>query len=387
MSLLALILVFLAGRTWQRHGDPAGALIVASWRGTARLVGRISTPMPPWAAAAVFAAGLLATAWLVSVVLASWPPVLVLIVHVAALYYAVDVGLLGDALRAVSRGLPGSGARPLEEARSAAATAAAGDAATAAVGDAPTQSTPGGSADADSPLAPSTERHRAAIEALLLRAHRELLAPVLAYVLVPGLSGLLAYVVLERLARRLSSEFGDDAVDGPAAGSTTETGAAAVESVDGQTVVLASGEPGASSPDQPLAAEPDEGREGGADRVEPHAAVLELAYRWADWLPLRVTAALFAVAGNFEDAAYCWRGASAATDPLEQRALLLAVGGGALGVRLADPVLADRWREASALEWQADDPDGDAVHGATGLVSRSVAMLAALILLGTVASW
>ena len=385
MSLLALILVFLAGRTWQRHGDPAGALIVASWRGTARLVARISTPMPPWAAAAVFAAGLLATAWLVSVVLASWPPVLVLIVHVAALYYAVDVGLLGDALRAVSRGLPGSGARPLEEARSA--TAAASDAATAAVGDAPTRSTPGGSADADSPLAPSTERHRAAIEALLLRAHRELLAPVLAYVLVPGLSGLLAYVVLERLARRLANELGDDPADGPAAGSTTETGAAAVESVEGQAVVLAPGETGASSPGQPLAAEPAEERGAGADRVEPCAAVLELAYRWADWLPLRVTAALFAVAGNFEDATYCWRGASAATDPLEQRALLLAVGGGALGVRLADPELADRWREASALEWQADDPDGDAVHGATGLVSRSVAMLAALILLGTVASW
>lgn len=61
------------------------------------------------------------------------------------------------------------------------------------------------------------------------------------------------------------------------------------------------------------------------------------AFEFLDWLPVRVTAAAFAVVGDFEDAVYCWRTQAAKWN---DRALgiVLATGAGALGVRLGMPL-------------------------------------------------
>ena len=57
----------------------------------------------------------------------------------------------------------------------------------------------------------------------------------------------------------------------------------------------------------------------------------------ANWLPVRITALSFAIAGNFEDALYCWRSqASAWAEP--NLGILLASAAGALGVKLGMPV-------------------------------------------------
>jgi cobalamin biosynthesis protein CobD/CbiB len=59
------------------------------------------------------------------------------------------------------------------------------------------------------------------------------------------------------------------------------------------------------------------------------------AFHVIDWVPQRVSAFIFAVAGNFEDALYCWRSqAGSMTRPDE--GIVVASGAGALGVRLGD---------------------------------------------------
>jgi adenosylcobinamide-phosphate synthase len=61
------------------------------------------------------------------------------------------------------------------------------------------------------------------------------------------------------------------------------------------------------------------------------------AFRVLDWIPQRVTAFLFAIVGDFEDALYCWR-SQAAQWIRREEGIVLASGAGALGVRLGDPV-------------------------------------------------
>jgi adenosylcobinamide-phosphate synthase len=112
------------------------------------------------------------------------------------------------------------------------------------------------------------------------------------------------------------------------------------------------------------------------------------AYRVLDWLPLRMSAAGFAVVGNFEDAVYAWRGAVASGTGSEQRALLLATGGGALGLRVADPELEARWNAGDQeVDWLGVEPAPDALRSAVGLVWRSVILWLSLLGMLTVASW
>ena len=56
-----------------------------------------------------------------------------------------------------------------------------------------------------------------------------------------------------------------------------------------------------------------------------------------DWMPVRLTALSFAVVGDFEDAVACWRTQAARWSAQEGGmtiGILLAAGGGALGVQL-----------------------------------------------------
>jgi len=56
-----------------------------------------------------------------------------------------------------------------------------------------------------------------------------------------------------------------------------------------------------------------------------------------EWPAVRLTAAAFAVVGDFEDAIYCWRTQAAAwSDPT--LGIVLASGAGALGVKLGMPL-------------------------------------------------
>ncbi|MEK9775124.1 MAG: cobalamin biosynthesis protein CobD, partial [Quisquiliibacterium sp.] len=103
----------------------------------------------------------------------------------------------------------------------------------------------------------------------------------------------------------------------------------------------------------------------------------------------RLSAAGFAVVGSFEDAVYAWRTALAAGTGGDQRALLLAAGGGALGIRLADPALQAQWQQTAGQDLEAPDsePGIDGLRSAVGLVWRSVVLWVSLYAMLTVAAW
>ncbi len=66
-------------------------------------------------------------------------------------------------------------------------------------------------------------------------------------------------------------------------------------------------------------------------------AFAQKAFHVLEWPAVRLTAASFAVVGDFEDAVYCWRTqARGWAEP--DAGVVLAAGGGAMGVRLGMPV-------------------------------------------------
>jgi len=92
-----------------------------------------------------------------------------------------------------------------------------------------------------------------------------------------------------------------------------------------------------------------------------------------DWPAVRLTAAAFAVVGDFEDAVYCWRSQAAAW-PDPNQGILLAAGAGALGVRLGMPLMeADgpQPRNDLGLGEPADAPHLDST---VGLVWRALVL-------------
>jgi cobalamin biosynthesis protein CobD/CbiB len=104
-----------------------------------------------------------------------------------------------------------------------------------------------------------------------------------------------------------------------------------------------------------------------------------------DWLPVRVTAAAFAVVGNFEDAVYGWRNQSARWDDPEL-GVVLASGAGALGVRLDVPVAGDAPEEDGG-PGTGSAANADFMQSAIGLVWRATVLwLLVLFVLGLVSS-
>ena len=175
---------------------------------------------------------------------------------------------------------------------------------------------------------PVGEVCRLAISNALVASHRHVFGPLFWYILLPGAIGPVLYRVAEMLARRWA-------------------------------------QPG-----------------------EAYGEFARSAYRALDWLPARLSATGFAIVGNFEDAVFAWRGAVAAGTGDDQRALLLATGGGALGMRIADPALEARWAQSDqGYEWQGSEPGPEALRSAVGLVWRSVVLWVALFAMLTVASW
>ncbi|MEY2631376.1 MAG: hypothetical protein RIR00_30 [Pseudomonadota bacterium] len=164
---------------------------------------------------------------------------------------------------------------------------------------------------------------RLAISTALKAMHRQLLAPLVAYLLLPGAAG----VVLYRLAERVQAHW-----------QRTTTQENTVFSEFSRRV-----------------------------------------FGIIDWLPLRATAAAFAVVGNFEDAVYCWRTRSV-SGLNQDEDLILASAAGALGVPLGG-VAMEGGKAAERVGSIGDD--AEAMQSAAGLVQRAVLLwLLLLFLLG-----
>jgi len=121
------------------------------------------------------------------------------------------------------------------------------------------------------------------------------------------------------------------------------------------------------------------------------------AFYWIDWIPVRLTAIAFAVVGNFEDAIYAWRNfANRWTD--ESRGIILAAGGGAMGVRLgtpfenapqllpADAALVDLG-DAESDVLPGEEPNLRALQSTVGLVWRALILWMILLLLLSSVVW
>lgn len=118
------------------------------------------------------------------------------------------------------------------------------------------------------------------------------------------------------------------------------------------------------------------------------------AYVLIDWLPLRVTAACFAIVGNFEDAVYCWRNQAdrwsdsgpdgkPVADFGSGIGIVLASGAGALGICLGKPVVRAGEITARAEMGTGAEADVDSMQSAVGLVWRALLLwLLFLLLMG-----
>jgi cobalamin biosynthesis protein CobD/CbiB len=108
------------------------------------------------------------------------------------------------------------------------------------------------------------------------------------------------------------------------------------------------------------------------------------AFYWLDWLPARLTAASFAVVGNFEDAVFCWR-TQALAWARGAHGIILASGGGALGVKLGDTL-----HEGGSVKFRpelglGEEADVDYMQGAVGLIWRALVLWMFLVFIVTVA--
>jgi adenosylcobinamide-phosphate synthase len=110
----------------------------------------------------------------------------------------------------------------------------------------------------------------------------------------------------------------------------------------------------------------------------------ESIFYWLDWLPSRITAASFAIVGNFEDAVYCWR-TQAQSWKTQSLGIILSSGAGAIGVRLGDTVQQYGSSEGSPDASTADEADVDYMQSAVGLIWRALVLWMFLVLLVTVA--
>ncbi|HYR33411.1 MAG TPA: CobD/CbiB family protein [Burkholderiales bacterium] len=110
----------------------------------------------------------------------------------------------------------------------------------------------------------------------------------------------------------------------------------------------------------------------------------ERVFYGLDWPAVRLTAAAFAVVGDFEDAVYCWRTqARSWFDP--NAGIVLAAGAGAMGVRLGMPV-----QEVDGIQPRPELGVGEPAEGpfldsTVGLLWRAVVVWVFVLVLITVA--
>jgi len=190
---------------------------------------------------------------------------------------------------------------------------------------------------------------RLAIEQALVGAHRNVLGVVF-WFLVLGPCGAVMY----RLTRFLHDEWwGTEPVREGDAGSV-------------------------------LGAEASVSVQAAGDGEKRHGEFSRHAFLILDWVPSRITAVLFAIGGNFEDAVFCWR-SQAVLWPDRANAVLVTSGAGALGVRLGE---SDSTESGAAPEIGVGAKAGvDDLQAAVGLVWRALIVYLMLLALTTVAVW
>ena len=175
-----------------------------------------------------------------------------------------------------------------------------------------------------------SEVARLAIEQALVEAHRTVFGVAFWFVILPGPSGAVMY----RLARFFADDWG-------------------------------------CRPEPRLA---DAGR------------FARRAFQLIDWLPVRLTAASFSVVGDFEDAIYCWR-TQAVLWPEKSSAILIASGGGALGVRLGMPIHESGEFLTRPEMGQGDEASADHMQSTVGLIWRALLVCLFLLTLVSLAGW
>jgi len=110
------------------------------------------------------------------------------------------------------------------------------------------------------------------------------------------------------------------------------------------------------------------------------------AFHAINWLPTRLTALTYAVAGNFEDATYCWR-TQAPVWPEPEEGVVLAAGAGAMGIRLGQSLSVGGetvWRPELGT---GQAPDADCIDSAVSMIWRGLAIWLVAGLLVVIAGW
>jgi len=92
-----------------------------------------------------------------------------------------------------------------------------------------------------------------------------------------------------------------------------------------------------------------------------------------EWPAARLTAAAFAVVGDFEDAVYCWRTQSAAW-PDPNLGIVLAAGAGALGVKLGMPLMEIEGLQARSDLGLGEAADAPLLDSTVGLLWRALVL-------------
>ena len=115
-------------------------------------------------------------------------------------------------------------------------------------------------------------------------------------------------------------------------------------------------------------------------------AFAQRAFHVINWLPARLTALTYAIAGNFEDATFCWR-TQADAWPEPEEGVVIAAGAGAMGVKLGQSV-----NVGDETVWRPDlgtgqAPDHDCIDSAVSMIWRGLVIWLAAGLLIVVASW
>jgi len=110
------------------------------------------------------------------------------------------------------------------------------------------------------------------------------------------------------------------------------------------------------------------------------------AFHIINWLPARLTALTYAIAGNFEDATYSWR-TQADSWPEPEEGVVLAAGAGAMGIRLGQSVSVGGetvWRPELGT---GQAPEADCIDSAVSMIWRGLVIWLVAGLLMVIAGW
>jgi len=110
------------------------------------------------------------------------------------------------------------------------------------------------------------------------------------------------------------------------------------------------------------------------------------AFHAINWLPARLTALTYAIAGNFEDATFCWRTQAPGWQEQEE-SVVLAAGAGAMGVKLGQAINVSGetvWRQELGT---GQAPDADSIDSAVSMIWRGLVIWLVAGLLVVVAGW